>query len=103
MQNDNVATVRTAYEAYSRGDLGTMLGFVDVDLEWTYLDPSREAPEPQVSHGRWELENALAELGRHGLRVELEEVAGNGDRVMVGVRTPGRDERRSRRIPLPQR
>jgi ketosteroid isomerase-like protein len=96
IQSDNVATVRTAYEAYSRGDLGTMLGFVDQDLEWTYLDPSREAPEPQVCHGRWELETALANWAEHGLRAELEEVAGNGDRVMVGIRTPGRDELRGR-------
>ena len=61
MQNQNVvAIVRTAYEAYGQGDLETMLGFVDPDLEWTHLDPSLEAPEPKVCHGWVELENALA-------------------------------------------
>jgi len=39
MWNDNVELIRTAYEAYARGDVVTMLGFVDPDLEWTYLDP----------------------------------------------------------------
>ena len=94
MQNDNVATVRTAYEAYARGDLETMLGFIDPDLEWTYLDPSQEAPEPQVCHGRAELENALDHWAEHGFHAELEEVAGNHDRVMVSIHIPGLDEHR---------
>jgi len=96
MQNDNIATVRTAYEAYAQGDLETMLGFVDPDLEWTYLDPSRVAAEPQVCHGRAELENALHHWVEHGFKAELEEVAGNANRVMVCVRTPGIDEHRER-------
>ena len=33
----------------------------------------------------------------HGLRAELEEVAGRGELVMVGVRTPGFDCHRVRR------
>ena len=91
MQNDNVETVRAAYEAYARGDLSTMLGFIDPDLEWTYLDPALEAPEPQVCHGRGELEHALARWAEHGFEAELEEIAGSGDRVMVRVRTTGID------------
>ena len=83
--------IRRAYEAYSRGDVATMLEFVDPDLEWTYLDPSTEDPEPQVCHGRHELETALERQAEHGLKAELEEVAARGDRVMVVVRTPGVD------------
>jgi ketosteroid isomerase-like protein len=96
MQSDNVAIVRTAYEAYARGDLETMLAFVDPDLEWTYLDPSLEAPEPQVCHGRVELENALVRWAEHGFHAELEEIAGDADRVMVCVRTPGIADHRKR-------
>ena len=59
MSNENVDLIRRAYEAYSRGDVAAMLQFVDADLEWTYLDPSLEDPEPQVCHGRHELETAL--------------------------------------------
>ena len=51
--------IRRAYEAYSRGDMATMLRFVDPDLEWTYLVLSLEDPDPQVCHGRHELETAL--------------------------------------------
>jgi ketosteroid isomerase-like protein len=96
MSNENVELIRTAYEAYARGDTTTMLSFVDPDLEWTYLDPSLEDPEPQVCHGRHELKDALARRAERGLRAELEEVIGNGDRVMVVVRTPGVDAHRAR-------
>ncbi len=94
MSNENVELIRTAYQAYARGDLASMLVFVDPDLEWTYLDPSLEDPEPQVCHGRHELEAALQHRAEHGLKSELEEVLGHGDRVMVVARTPGVDAHR---------
>ncbi len=97
MANENADLVRRAYEAYAGGDAATLLGFVDPDLEWTYLDPSLEDPEPQVCHGRHELQTALLRLAQQGLRAELEEVAGQGDRVMVVVRAPGVDAFRLRK------
>ena len=96
MSNDNAELIRTAYEAYARGDLVTMLGLIDPDLEWTYLDPSLEDPEPQVCHGRHELEEALKRRAMRGLTSELEEVAGNGEYVLVVARTPGVDAYRVR-------
>jgi ketosteroid isomerase-like protein len=89
MPNDNEALVREAYEAYARGDLETMLGFVDPELEWTYLDPAQPDPTPQVCHGRFELERVLRGLANTDLRAELEEVRGHEERVMVTVRVPG--------------
>ena len=94
MNNENVELIRTAYEAYARGDTATMLEFVAPDLEWTYLDPALEDPDPQICHGRLELAVALERRARHGLKSELEEVLGRGDRVMVTVRTPGVDGHR---------
>jgi ketosteroid isomerase-like protein len=96
MSNENVELIRRAYDAYARGDLATMLEVVDLDLEWTYLDPSLDDPQPQVCHGRHELEAALARQARQGLRAQLEEAVGHGDRVMVVVRTPGVDAYRLR-------
>jgi ketosteroid isomerase-like protein len=96
MSNENVALIRRAYDAYARGDLAAMLEVVDPDLEWTYLDPSLADPQPQVCHGRHELESALARQAGRGLRAHLEEAAGHGDRVMVVVRTPGVDAYRVR-------
>lgn len=89
--------IREAYEAYARGDLATMLNSVDPDLEWTFLDPSVEDPEPQVCHGRRELEKALQRQAQQGLQAELEEVSAHGSRVMVVVRTPGVDAFRAKK------
>src|SRR5919204_4508565 len=97
MANDNEGLIRRAYEAYSRGDVSTMLRFVDPELEWTYLDPSLEDPEPHVCHGRHELEAVLQRQAERGLKAELEEVAAQGDQVMVVVRTPGVDAFRVRK------
>lgn len=96
MPNENEDLIRTAYEAYARGDVATMLGFIDPDLEWTYLDPGLEDPEPQVCHGRHQLETALRRQTEHGLDSELEEVLGVGDQAMIVVRTPGVDAYRLR-------
>lgn len=89
MPSESADLVRRAYEAYLRGDIATMLQFVDPDLEWTFLDPMVEDPAPQVCHGRHELEIALARQAKRGLRSVLEEVIGHGDRVMVVTLTPG--------------
>jgi hypothetical protein len=37
-------------------DLAAMLEVVDLDLEWTCLDPGLEHPNPQLCHGRHERE-----------------------------------------------
>ena len=94
--SDNVDVVSSAYDAYSRGDMPAMLEYIHPDLEWTYLDPSVDDPEPAVCHGRSELAAALSRYGDLGLRFELEEIAGNGARVMVVTSAPGIDALRSR-------
>jgi len=96
MSDEAVELIREAYQAYTRGDVATMLDFVDPSLEWTYLDPTLEDPEPQVCRGRHELEAALKRQAARGLRAQLEEVVGHGDRVMVVVRIPGVDTYRAR-------
>jgi ketosteroid isomerase-like protein len=97
MSNENVDLIRAGYKAYARGDVSGMLELMDQDLEWIYLDPSFEDPEPQVCHGRHELRVALERQAQRGLNAELEEVVGNADRVMVVVRTPGIDAYRLRK------
>jgi ketosteroid isomerase-like protein len=79
-----------AFERYAHGDVRAVLELVDPDLEWTCLDPSEIDPEPQVCHGRHELEHALVHRRTQGLRSALVEVASNGDQVVV-TRTPGLD------------
>jgi len=67
------------------------------DLEWTCLDPSQAQPEPQVCRGRHELEHALERQQAQGLRTQLEEVLGAGDKVVVLTHTPGLDAFRVRK------
>jgi len=96
MSTANETLVRTAYAAYEQGDVTALLGTVDPNLEWTYLDPSEANPEPQICHGRGELEIALQRQLRRGLSVQLEELIANGDQVMVTVCTPGVEAHRVR-------
>jgi ketosteroid isomerase-like protein len=96
LANENADVIRRAYEAYANGDLAAMLEVVDPDLEWTYLDPALKDPTPQVCHGRQELEQVLQHWSEHGRRAELEELTSSGERVMVGVRTPGVDAHHGR-------
>jgi ketosteroid isomerase-like protein len=95
MSEENESVVRAAYEAYGRGEVSRLLELVHPDLEWTYLDPSVEDPQPQVCHGREELAQALGQQADRGLVSQVEEIASSGDKVMVAVRTPGADQRRA--------
>jgi ketosteroid isomerase-like protein len=96
MCNQNEWIVREAFLAYDRGDIGRMMQFVDPDLEWTFLDPGQEDSQPQVRHGREELEKAMRQLADLGLRTQLEGVVAAGDRVILVTRTPGIDDYRHR-------
>jgi len=95
MCNQNEWIVREAFLAYDRGDISRMMDFVDPDLEWSYLAPGQDQ-QPQICHGREELEKALRRQADLGLRAELEAVVAAGDRVMLVMRTPGVDEYRHR-------
>jgi ketosteroid isomerase-like protein len=96
MTDRNEALVREAYEAYGRGDVARMLEFVDPELEWTYLNPAFENPEPETCHGRDQLQLALERQAGQGLASRIEEIVASGDKVMVVIRTPGVDRVRVR-------
>ena len=96
MTDRNEALVREAYEAYGRGDVARMLEFVDPELEWTYLDPAFENPEPATCRGRDQLQLALERQAGQGLASQIEEISASGDKVMVVIRTPGVDRVRAR-------
>jgi ketosteroid isomerase-like protein len=91
LSNRNVDVIRAAYEALARGDLQTMLSFVDEELEWTYLDPYDQGAGPQVCYGRHELERTLQHWDELGFTPQPEENQWRADRVMVAVRVPGID------------
>jgi ketosteroid isomerase-like protein len=80
MTDANEALVREAYEAYGRGDVARVLEFVDPGLEWTYLNPAFEDPEPETCHGREQLRWALERQAGRGPASQVEEVVANGTR-----------------------
>jgi len=94
MCNQSEWIVREAFRAYDRGEMARMMDFVDPDLEWTYLDPGLENPQPQTCRGRGELEKALRRQAEQGLRAEVEQVLASGEKVMLVLRTPGVDQYR---------
>lgn len=96
MTDRNAALVREAYEAYVRGDVAGMMEFVDPQLEWTYLDPAFDNPEPRTCHGRDELRWGLERQAKQGLASQIEEIVASGDKVLVVIRAPGVDRVRVR-------
>ncbi|MBO0823163.1 MAG: nuclear transport factor 2 family protein, partial [Actinobacteria bacterium] len=89
MCNQNEWIVREAFLAYDRGDVARMMDFVDPDLEWTYLEPGLEDPQPQTCRGREELEKALRRQADRGLQAEVEQVIAAGEKVILVMRTAG--------------
>src|SRR5215470_16434253 len=80
MCNQNEWIVREAFLAYDRGDVTRMMDFVDPEVDWTYRDPELADSEPQLCHGRGELEKALRRQAGRRLRAQLEEVIAAADR-----------------------
>jgi ketosteroid isomerase-like protein len=93
---DNETAIRAAYAAYAGGDIEALLAIFDPDLEWTYLDPSVEDPQPQTCFGRKDLRRGLQRQADRGLTATIEEVHVNGDKVAVVVHIPGLDKLRAR-------
>ena len=67
MSDEDESVVRAAYEAYGLGEVNRLLELVHPDLEWTYLDPSMENPQPQTCHGREQLAWALGQQADRSL------------------------------------
>jgi ketosteroid isomerase-like protein len=97
MASETENLVRRAFEAFVRGDVDAVLELIDAELEWTFLDPSLEDPQPQVCHGRGQLAYWIGRQPRRGPRLELEEIVGYDDRVLVVTHAPGLDDRRARK------
>jgi hypothetical protein len=66
MSDKDESVVRSAYEAYGRGDFNRLLELVHPDLEWTYLDPGVQNPQPQTCHGRAQLARVLGQQADRG-------------------------------------
>jgi uncharacterized protein len=91
MSRENVEVVRRVAEAFTRGDMASVVGAVDPSIEW---DLSRAAtwPEQRVYRG---FEAVLEFFGEwsgswEDYRFEVEEIVDAGEKVLVVVRDEGR-------------
>ena len=89
MAESNVEAARRGFDAALRGDLDTISELLDPEVKWHGGDPSW----PGACHNRTE---ALAFMRQsdviRGGRVELVDVVGVGDKVVVIMRPPSNDE-----------
>ncbi|MBL6751728.1 MAG: nuclear transport factor 2 family protein [Nevskia sp.] len=83
----NKQLVRAAYEAVSKGDLDGFMSRLSDDIRWVMTGSHRFA---KTFKGKADLlENLFAPLGEAlegGIRIELDTVVGEGDRVVVEAR-----------------
>jgi ketosteroid isomerase-like protein len=85
----DVETLRRGYEALNRGDLSLVLALLDEDIEWHEPAPS---PEAGSYRGRDSFERFLRGWrdSFDDFRVEPEQVAQRGDRLIAIVKQTGR-------------
>jgi ketosteroid isomerase-like protein len=82
MSQAAVELVMRGYWAFVAGDLVTVADMLDPDVEWSSVDP-------EMSDGRDEVVEILAERFADGYRIELERCIGVGDQVAVAFRASG--------------
>ena len=85
--DDNVKLVRTAYEAFARGDIAAVLDVIDDNCDWA-VDASAEiAPYYGARHGKSEVLEFFQALGStfEVERFEPVVIAGDGDDVLAVV------------------
>jgi ketosteroid isomerase-like protein len=90
MSEENVEVIRTAYDAFERGDLDAVSQLQSPAIEW---QTSVEDPDAATHRGRAAVRRYIEGYMETfpGLRAELEEcVEAPGDRVLATVRYTGR-------------
>jgi ketosteroid isomerase-like protein len=90
MSEENVGVIRTAYDAFARGDLEAVSQLQAPTIEW---QTSVEDPDAATHRGRVAVRRYIEGYMETfpGLRADLEEcVEAPGDRVLATVRYTGR-------------
>jgi hypothetical protein len=90
--DDNIKTIQSIYEAFGRGDLGTILDAVTDDVDWASDTSSTAAPWYGVKHGK---DGVTSFFEAYGSTMEVDEFtpltfAANEDGVFTVVRCRAR-------------
>ncbi len=86
--NDNLKTIQTVYEAFGRGDIGTILDTVTDDVDWASETTSTVAPWYGIRRGK---DDVAAFFDAFGSTMDVEEFtpvayAANDTDVLTVVR-----------------
>jgi uncharacterized protein len=89
MPDDNVALLRSTYEAFGRGDIPAVMASLADDIEWHV---PRAVPHGMDAHGKDEVGGFFQGLGATwaDFAVEIDDYVASGDRVCVTGRASGR-------------
>jgi ketosteroid isomerase-like protein len=89
MADQNLDTVRAAYEAFGRGDVPAVLEMLADDIAWVVPQP---LPQAGDAHGRDEVGAFFGRLAAlwEDLSLELDDFVASGDRVCVIGRGSGK-------------
>lgn len=79
-EQDNKDLIKRGYEAFSSGDLETVLSLFDDDCEW--VQPGQSAVSGTF-HGKAEVMEHFGRLAEKGLTVKLDHLIAEGDTVVA--------------------
>ena len=82
---DNVSLVRSAYEAFERGDVDAVVGLMDDSIEWYESEGSPWYPGHPLQGPQQVADAVLNRLGQSykDFRIEVDRVLGDGDTVVM--------------------
>jgi uncharacterized protein len=85
--DDNVKLIRTAYEAFGRGDIAAVMDLVDSACDWGVDASAKTAPYYGARHGASEVLAFFEELGSTFQvdKFEPTAIAGDGNEVLAVV------------------
>lgn len=89
---DNVAIVKGIYEALAKGDINTVLGALDEQVEWHLPENHPFWPGKALVGPQAVLEGLFARLPQvyDGFRIDVGRIVGFGDTVLVEARYRGK-------------
>jgi ketosteroid isomerase-like protein len=79
-EQENKELIRRGYEAFSNGDLETVMNLFDDDIDWQ--QPGQSAISGTF-HGKTEVKEHFARLAEKGLTVKLDRLIAEGDTVVA--------------------
>lgn len=79
-QESNIELVKKGYNAFSAGDVETIMSLVDDNIEWVHPGNSTISG---TYHGKGELGTYLAKMGAKPMEVRVRQLLADGDTVVA--------------------